>query len=119
MVCGTQGSEAGRGLSIHRKNDVCAVLSENHAMRSNFKKMGRKKEKNRIEDLPSVTIELMNSLRELLDDSQFIIGSLRCVPDPEDQATLLRFIQDGEDVNVSTVAIRAFELGSRRVDKTA
>ena len=100
-------------------NRVCAVLSDNHALRFIITKMGRKKTKIQIEDLPAVTTELMNSLRGLLDEREFIIGSLRCVPDSEDQETLLRFIRDGENVDVSSVALRAYELGCQRARKIA
>ncbi len=88
-------------------------------MRCIITKMGRKKTKIQIEDLPAVTIELMSSLRTVLDDSQFVMGSLRCVADPEDQAALLQFIQNGENVNVSSVALRAYELGCQRAKRMA
>lgn len=73
------------------------------------------------ENLPEITMKLISRLRELLDEDEFVNGSLNCVQDEESQAVLLDFIEQGQDVSTSSVAILAFKLacqGARR-KKTA
>lgn len=73
------------------------------------------------ENLPEITMKLTSKLRELLDEDEFVNGSLNCVQDEESQAMLLDFIERGQDVTVSSVAILAFKLacqGARKM-KTA
>lgn len=62
----------------------------------------------------SVTAELVNKLRKLFDDIEFINGILVFVDNEADQKKLLDFIHRGDDVTVETVTVLALELNETR-----
>ena len=62
------------------------------------------------EDTPEITKELTGKLRKLLDDDQFVSGTLNCACDIERQAGLLDYIKQGNNVTYSSVAVLAFKL---------
>lgn len=71
---------------------------------------GRKENNKPEEKLPEITVKLISRLRDLLDDDEFVEGSLNCVQDEESQAVLLDYIEQGQNVTVSSVAILAYKL---------
>ena len=73
--------------------------------------MSRKKKPDILpEDAPEITKELTCKLRNLLDDDQFVSGTLDCAGDIERQAVLLDYITRSKDVTYSSVAVLAFKL---------
>ena len=73
--------------------------------------MSRKKKPDILpEDAPEITKELTRKLRNLLDDDQFVSGTLDCACDIERQAVLLDYINRGSNVTYSSVAVLAFKL---------
>ena len=73
--------------------------------------MSRKKKADILpEDAPEITKELTRKLRNLLDDDQFVSGTLDCACDIERQAVLLDYINRGSNVTYSSVAVLAFNL---------
>ena len=62
------------------------------------------------EDTPEITRELTCILRKLLDDDQFVSGTLNCACNIERQAVLLDYIKRGSNVTYSSVAVLAFKL---------
>jgi len=73
--------------------------------------MSRKKKADILpEDTPEITRELTRRLRKLLDDDQFVSGTLDCACDIERQAVLLDYINRSKDVTYSSVAVLAFKL---------
>ena len=73
--------------------------------------MSRKKKADFLpEDTPEITKELTRKLRNLLDDDQFVSGTLDCACDIERQAVLLDYINRGSNVTYSSVAVLAFKL---------
>ena len=73
--------------------------------------MSRKKKADILpEDAPEITKALTRKLRNLLDDDQFVSGTLDCACDIERQAVLLAYINRGSNVTYSSVAVLAFKL---------
>ncbi len=62
------------------------------------------------ETMSEITKQLAHRLRKLLDDDGFVFGTLNCVHNEEHQKTLLSYMDQGEDVTVSSVAVLAFKL---------
>ena len=65
-------------------------------------------------EIPETTMRLAYRLRELLDDRDFVVGTLNCVQNLDDQAALMEFIEKSNSVTVSSVARFAFALDNRR-----
>lgn len=60
-------------------------------------------------------IKLVKKLREVYDNDNFIIGVLSDVwYSPEDQQTVIDFIDAGVDVDDETVCVLAMDLGDAR-----
>lgn len=58
----------------------------------------------------SVTAELVEELRKIFDDMEFISGILVYVATRDDREELLNFIRYGENVNIKTVTFVALDL---------
>lgn len=60
-------------------------------------------------------IKLVNKLRTVYDNDNFILGVLCDVwESPEDQQTVINFIDAGDDVDMETVCVLAMNLGDAR-----
>ena len=101
MVCGTPGSQNGRRLR------ACQIITDG------VMDMKIKQREERIE-IPEITMRLACRLRSLLDDRDFVMGTLHCVQALDDQAALMEFIEKGENVTVSSVAQFAYGMDNRR-----
>lgn len=60
-------------------------------------------------------IKLVKKLRQVYDDDNFVLGVLCDVwESPEDQQTVIDFIDAGDDVDDETVSVLAMDLGDAR-----
>lgn len=60
------------------------------------------------------TNKLLEKLREIYDDDEFVMGVLTYADNEEDQQTIIQFIEKGEDVDDETVTVLAMELSDMR-----
>ena len=68
----------------------------------------------KYDSMDEITTALMEKLRDLFDDEEFIMGVLVYVDNVDDRMKLLEFIDAGDDVSVETVTVRALELNDIR-----
>lgn len=63
-----------------------------------------------VNKVSKTTINLVEKLRNIFDDHEFVLGILAFVDTESDRKTLLDFINTGKDVDIETVTILALEL---------
>lgn len=61
-----------------------------------------------------LAIKLGKKLKEIYDNEAFIIEVLAYADNPEDQQTILNFIETGEDVTDETISVLAMDLADAR-----
>lgn len=61
-----------------------------------------------------LAIKLGKKLKEIYDNDSFIIEVLTYANNPEDQQTILDFIETGEDVTDETISVLAMDLADAR-----
>ena len=61
--------------------------------------------------------ELIDELKKISEDKEFIAGVLLDVENDEDKLTLLEYIRKGEDVNYSQVILNSLWLYQQREEK--
>lgn len=61
-----------------------------------------------------LTIKLGKKLKEVYDNDDFILAVLAEATNPEDQLTILDFIETGEDVTDETISVLAMDLADAR-----
>lgn len=61
-----------------------------------------------------LTIKLGKKLKEVYDNDDFILAVLAEATNPEDQQTILDFIETGEDVTDETISVLAMDLADAR-----
>lgn len=61
-----------------------------------------------------LTIKLGKKLKEVYDNDDFILAVLAEATNPEDQKTILDFIETGEDVTDETISVLAMDLADAR-----
>lgn len=60
------------------------------------------------------TLTLIEKLKTISEDRDFILGVLTYADNEEDRKTIADFIDNGEDVSYSTVSFLAFVLSKER-----
>lgn len=58
--------------------------------------------------------KLIDELKKISEDEEFIVGTLADVYNDEDKKTLLEYIEKGEDVNYEQVILNSLWLGQQR-----
>lgn len=58
-----------------------------------------------------LTKKLIDELKKISEDEDFIVGTLADVYNDEDKKTLLEYIEKGEDVNYEQVILNSLWLG--------
>lgn len=61
-----------------------------------------------------LTKKLIDELKKISEDEDFIVGTLADVYNDEDKKTLLEYIEKGEDVNYEQVILNSLWLGQQR-----
>ena len=61
--------------------------------------------------------ELIDELKKISEDKEFIAGVLLDVENDEDKLTLLEYIRKGEDVNYSQIILNSLWLYQQREEK--
>ena len=69
------------------------------------------------QDMKATTEKLVQHLRQLFDDDEFVMGMLVYVSGLEDCRKLLDFIEKDEDVDVETVTVLALDLYDSRNER--
>lgn len=64
--------------------------------------------------LTPLSLKLVKRLEELWNDKEFVIGTMSSARTEEERATLLDFIEHGENVNVETVSTFSLLLEKER-----
>lgn len=65
-------------------------------------------------NLSKVTSALVERVRKIYDNEEFIIGIISSAYDERDRQKLIDFIDAGDDVSLETVAVLAMNLGDAR-----
>lgn len=66
------------------------------------------------EDLNPITLELLDELKKIKKDQNFIMHVFSCATAIEDQEEILDFIKHGDDVDYETVSVLAMHLADER-----
>jgi hypothetical protein len=65
--------------------------------------------------MDDLAINLGKKLKEIYDNDNFIIAVLSYADNPEEQRTIIDFIDAGEDVDDETISVLAMDLADARV----